>query len=274
MVKGFSIMCKKVLIATLAVVVGLAVIKGTWIGSHLRMRFNKASCWVKDRVPPEQEIARLRMELDNLSKEDDKYFDQVARQTTKVNKYERSVIALKKDLAEQEVSIREMKTALVGDADQVTVRGARYDRSAVLEQVRLDARAFQADEETLKSKEEHLKAMKKSLAINKKKLNDLKVVREQMATELQKLETALAEERQIQAEQNSTLDDAAYQELRKSLDAVKDKIDVMKETRKLKREASNGPVRASQIQREQDNKVDKYLETRFGDKKEVVSEKK
>jgi hypothetical protein len=263
-------MFKKVLIATLAVVFGLAVIKGTWIGSHLRMRFCNAGKWVKERIPPEQEIARLRMELENLAKEDDKHFDKVARQIIAVEKFEKNVANLKKDLTTRETKIRKMREALAREGE-IVLDGQAYDRSDVLDQVRLDARNFQADEATLKSKEDHLKAMKRNLAINKKKLADLKVVREQMATELQKLETALAEERQIQAQQAATLDDASYIELRKSMDSLSDRIKQLKVKRELKGEAINGPVRATERQREQDAKLDKYLETRFGPQKEVVN---
>jgi septal ring factor EnvC (AmiA/AmiB activator) len=268
-------MFKKVLIATLAVVVGLAVVKGsnTWLGSHMCLKFNRARAWMESQIKPEEEIARLRMELDNLAKEDDKHFDTVARQMGDVKKLERNVEAVKKDLGKREVSIRDMREALISNTEQVTFNGTRYDRSDLLEQVRLDARNFQADEDTLKSKEDKLKAMKKSLNINLKKLNDLKVVRQQMATELQKLETALAEERQAQAQANSTLDDASYQRIRKDMDSIRDKIDFLKNKRELKGEASNGPVRISEKQRAEEAKLDKYLETRFGSKKEVVSEK-
>jgi septal ring factor EnvC (AmiA/AmiB activator) len=266
-------MFKKVLIASLAVVFGLAVVKGTWLGSHLCLKFNKARDWVQSQIPPEQEIARLRMELDNLSREDEKHFDTVARQIGEVKKLERQVDSSRKDLGKREASIRQMRDALVSATEQVSFNGHSYDRSDLLEQVRLDARTFQADEDTLKSKEEKLKAMRKNLQINLKKLNDLKVVRQQMATELSKLETTLAEERQAQAQANSTLDDASYQRIRKDMDSVRDKIEFIKTKRELKGEASNGPVSINERQRTEDAKLDKYLETRFGGKKEVVSEK-
>src|SRR5262245_6748008 len=48
--EGLSIMCKKVLIAAVAVVVGLAVVKGTWIGSHLRIQAGKARAWAKQQL--------------------------------------------------------------------------------------------------------------------------------------------------------------------------------------------------------------------------------
>jgi len=166
-----------------------------------------------------------------------------------------------------------MRDALTSAGEFVTFNGNRYDRISLVEQVRLDARGFQADENTLKSKEEKLRAMKRNLSINLKKLTDLKVVRQQMSTEIQNLETALAEERQAQAQQESTLDDASYQRIRKDMDSIRDKIELLKTKRELKGEASNGPVRAAENQRAEDSKIDKYLDSRFGGKKEVVSEK-
>jgi chromosome segregation ATPase len=266
-------MFKKVLIATLAVVFGLAVIKGTWIGSHLRLNCSKVRAWVKDRVPPEKEIERLKMEIRNLEQNDEEYFDKVAKQRVDVRKLERAVENLKKDLSRRETGIREMRETLTGTGEYVTFNGNRYERASLVEQIRLDARAFQADEATLKSKEEKLKAMKRNLSITEKKFNDLKVVRQQMSTELQLLENALVEERQAQAQAESTIDDAGYQRIRKDMDSIRDKIELLKAKREVKGEASNGPVRATEKQRTEDAKIDKFLETRFGAKKEVVSEK-
>jgi len=268
-------MCKKVLIATLAVVFGLAVVKGTWIGSHVRFNFKKAQTWVNDRVPPEQEIARLRMELDNLGKDDEKYYDKVARQVTEVKKMERQVAAMRRDLSGREASIRDMRTALNRDKDTdlVTFNGNRYERTDLQEQIRRDAQNFLADEATVKSREQHLQAMRKSLAINKKKLSELKIVREQYATELQKLETALAEERQVQAQAAATLDDADYQRIRKDMDSIRDKIEFLKTKRELKGEALDGPVKAVEKQREEEVKLDKAIEARFGATKDVAAQK-
>jgi chromosome segregation ATPase len=266
-------MFKKVLIATLAVVFGLAVIKGTWIGSHFRLNCGKVRAWVNDRIPPEQEIARLRMEIDNLSKNDEEYYDKVAKQKVEVSKLERAVETLKKDLGKRETSIRAMRESLTGTGEHVNFNGARYERTSLLDQVRLDARAFQADENTLRAKEDKLKAMKRNLSINLEKLNKLKIVRQQMSTDLQNLETALAEERQAQAQADSTLDDAAYQRIRKDMDSIRDKIELFKTKRELKGEANNGPVRVNEKQRAEDAKIDKFLETRFGEQKEVVSQK-
>lgn len=257
-------MCKKVLIAALAAVVGLMVVKGTWIGSHFRHMVSSASRQAKDWVPPEREIARLRTELENLGREDDRHYDKVARQAVEVERLERQVAELRKNLQARETSIRTMRASLEGESEFVTYNGERFKRADMVEQVRLDARNFQADEETLLSKEEHLKAVRQSLMLNKKKLSDLRVAREQMATELQKLQTALEQERQAQARSEQSIDDGAYRKIREEMESVRDRIELLKKKRELKGEAVEGPVRAAEQRREQDARIDRYLEKRFG----------
>jgi len=259
-------MFKKVMIATLAVVFGLAVIKGTWLGSHLRMRIAKARHWVEARVPPEQEIDRLRMELANLAREDDKHFDKVARLAVDVDNAEKKIADLRTNLSKQEARIRHLKGELEG-AEFVTVTGGtKYTRN----DLRRDAVAFKNAEDNLKSQEKTLEARKSLLSLERKKLAELKNKRDEMATELQKLETALAEERQAQAASESTIDDSGYRQIRKDMNSIRDKINLLKKKRELRGEFQ--PQIDSTKVTEQDAQADQILETRFGDNK-VVSDK-
>jgi chromosome segregation ATPase len=257
-------MCKKVLIAALAVVVGLAVVKGTWLGSVLRLKCNGVRTWVSERVPPEQEIARLRMELANLGREDDKHFDRVARMAVDVDNAERAIGKLRTKLTNQETRIRELKGELTNGVEFVTLKnGVKYTRT----DLRLDAVAFKNAEDNLKSQEANLEARKRHLALERKKLSELKTKRAEMATDLQKLETALAEERQSQAASESTIDDSSYRQIRKDMDSVRDKIEVLKKKRQLRGEFQ--PAEETSKATEEDTQAEKYLEARFGDNKEV-----
>jgi septal ring factor EnvC (AmiA/AmiB activator) len=258
-------MCKKVLIAAVAVVVALAVVKGTWLGSHIRLWRQNLQTAIHNRIPPEQEIQRLRMELENLSREDEKFFDQVARQSVQVKKIENQVAQVKKDLAERENRIRALKTSLTGEGQYVTVNGEQYRRELVKTDLRTSAAAFQVEEERLHSLEGQLAAKRQVYDLNKKKLSELKLARQQMLTELQRLETALAEERQAQAQEAGTLDDASYLKIRKDMDSVRDKIEFLKTKRQLKSEV-RGPVRAAEERKEENTKIDNFIENRFGEK--------
>jgi chromosome segregation ATPase len=261
-------MCKKVLIAALAVVVGLAVVKGTWLGSHLRLRCSNVRTWMEDRVAPEQEIARLRMELVNLAREDEKHYDKVARMVIDVENRETELAKVRTNLSRQEVRIRKLKNELGDGVDFVVFEGSRYTRA----DLRNSAIAFKNAEDNLKSREANLEARKRHLTLERKKLSELSTKRAEMATELQKLETALAEERQAQAASESTIDDSNYRQIRKDMDSVRDRINVLKKKRELKGEFGPAAETTSKAT-EQDTQAEKYLETRFGDRKEVVSEK-
>jgi len=257
-------MCKKIVIAALAVGLGLAVVKGTWLGSHLRFRANKFVTSVRHSVPPEQEIARLRMELKNLERDDDKHFDKVARMMVRINALEREVAQIRTNLVKEEKRIKGLREELAGGVEFVMHGGSRYTK----EDLRNEGLTFQTAEANLKSKEENLKAQRERLGLERRKLTDLRTVREQMATELQRLETALAQEKHAQAASESTIDDSKYQQLRKDMEQVRERIDVLRHKRELK-----GEIRTTTKDdqaRERDAKADKYLDERFGKVKEVV----
>jgi len=260
-------MFKKVLIAALAVVVGLAVVKGTWIGSHLRLRCSTARHWMETQIPPEQEINRLRMELVNLAKDDDLAYDKVARMAVDVENREKALAKQRTNLTREEARIRKIKGELGDGAEFVVFEGSRVTRS----DLRNLAISFKNAEENLKSKEGSLEARKRHLALEQKKLSQLRNKRDEMATELQRLETALAEERQAQAQSESTIDDSGYRQIRKDMDSVRDRINVLKKKRELKGEFAP-PVETNKVT-EQDVQADKYLDARFSDKKEDVSRK-
>jgi septal ring factor EnvC (AmiA/AmiB activator) len=258
-------MFKKVLIAAIAVVVGLAVVKGTWLGSHLRLRACKIGSWAKQQVPPEQEIARLRMELKNLERFDDEHYDKVARLAVQVDKLERDVAKLRGNVSKEEAKLKKLHEGLADNTEFVLHEGTRYTR----EDLRSEALAFKAAEENLKSKEANLQAKRKLLTLEKKKLSELRTSREQMATELQRLETDLVQERQAQAASESTIDDAGYRKLREDMNSVRDRIEILKAKRALR-----GEFRTSETKDEQsrlrDAQADKFLDARFGKVKEVA----
>jgi hypothetical protein len=260
-------MCKKVLIAALAVVVALGVIKvasggkGPSCCSHIRLWFKQAGAALEERIPPEQEIARLRMELKNLEGEDSKAFEQVARQAVEVEKLEARVNTLKDQLTGDEKRIRTMKTSLTGDSQFVTFEGHRESRARLEGRLLSAGAQFEVDEARLNSMEEQLAAKKQAYDLNHEKLRARKLERQKMLTELQRLETALAKERQAEAREENTLDDSSYLRIRKDMDKVRDRIAVLKKVRDLKGEGNE--EKAAAERREQERRK-QYIEKRFG----------
>jgi len=261
-------MCKKVLmIATLAVVAAVVIVGGRRVVSYGRFLKQQAREAFDARIPPEQEIARLRMELKNLEREDGRHFERVARQGVEVENLEKKVTGLRETLAREENRIRAMKASVVGEGEFVTHNGTPYKRALFQAELREAAAHFQTQEATLKSMQDQLSAKKLSYERNRKELSSLKLQRQQMATELQQLETALEKERQAQAEAENTLDDANYRRIRKEMDNIHNRIKVIGAVRKLKAESGDS-VRANEERREENAKIDAFLDARFGDNKD------
>jgi len=261
-------MGKKVLIAAVAVVIALVVINSTRLGSHLRLWRQQAGVYLQKQVPPEQEIARLKMELENLARQDEQHFHKVATQIVEVENMKKEVAALVKQRDAREASILRMKAASKGEDKFITYADKKFSREEFTKDLRASARAFQTFEELVKSKEEQLALKEKSLETNREKLMELKLVREQYRTELSRLEAAIEQERQTQAAQDNTIDDAKYQSLRKEMNSVRDRIEVLKQKRILKGEVDT-PVRAAEQKKEQDAAIDRYLDSRFSDKQDT-----
>jgi hypothetical protein len=261
-------MLKKVVIAVVAV--GLSLLAVNFVApkaiSYLCLMVHEAQQSAQDAIPPEQEISRLKMELENLSKEDERHFHKVATQIVEVQNLEKQVNGMKEKLDKEEAVIKARRSVALENKDKfITYEGSKYDRSRFQDELRVAAARFQVDEQLYKSKDEQLSLRKKNLEMNRKKLAELKLVRQQMKTELERLETALAQERQNQAMEANTLDDASYQKLRKDVDSVRDKMEVLKQKRVLKGEV-DGPVRADEQRKEQEAAIDRFLNERFSDK--------
>jgi len=262
-------MVKKVVIAVVAV--GLALLAVNFVApkaiSYLCLLYNQGVESAHDAIPPEQEIARLKMELENLGREDERHFHRVATQVVEVQNLEKQVASMKEKLDKEEKLIKARFVAAEGKDKLINYEGKQYSRDTFKDELRVAAARFQVEEQLFKSKEEQLNLRKKNLEVNRKKLAELKLVRQQMKTELERLETALTQERQNQALEANTLDDANYIKLRKDVDSVRDKMEVLKQKRLLKGEVEGtGSVRADEQRKEQEAAIDNFLRDRFGDK--------
>jgi chromosome segregation ATPase len=268
-------MCKKLGIAAVAVVVGLAVVLGgTRTLGYLRVWKCKASTWARNQVPPETEIERLKAEVARLKADDAHHYDRVARQQVEVKRRENEIAHVKANLAKLEANIRKMRDDLAAGAEFVVYGGNKYTSAEVKEQLRIDFQTFQTAEENLKAKEEQLKALRQTLNTNLKKLRALAQARQEMETELTRLQAALAKEREAQAQSASQLDDSNYAKVRADINAIRERIQVMQNVRELQGQSTRGPIRAVEDAKAQDSKLDTALEARFGKvKNEVAVEK-
>jgi len=256
-------MCKKLMIAALAVVVGVGVVSSTRVGSHIRLWWNKSSAWANKQVPPETEIERLKMELDNLTRLDDRYYDQVARQKREVQKLEAKVKTDRSAMAKREAELKEMRLVLTSKDDKAVFHGFAKDK--VQEQFNIDFKQFLADEEGVKADEQNLEELRGTLRENEKKLQELGITRTKMKVRLQTLAKELARERRLQTQNNLALDDSHYSAVNQQINELEDRIEQMKIKRDMKGQSSRGPIRAHLEAQEEAKKLEQAAQERFGE---------
>jgi hypothetical protein len=256
-------MFKKLFIAALAVVVGVGVVSGTRLGSHLRLQWRKACVAISEQVPLESEIERLKMEVANLKQADERYFDQVARQERQVVRLREKMGKARTSLASQEAYIKSMRLALADDGQFVVYKGERYDRKQVEADVRNEAVRFMADEKLVKADQENLNILEETLAANKAKLANLGVQRKEMEAQLLILDRELAQQRL--KEQNSVIvEDGRYGKVNKEIDELRERFEVLKTKANLRGEAQQGSIRAREERKAEAQKLDQAIEERFG----------
>jgi len=265
--KGVSIMFKKVLIATVAVVFGLAVVKGTWLESHLRMKWKNATAWAKKQVSPETEIKRLREEIKRLEEEDGRNYDQVARQRLEVRELTRQLTKDKAELATLHSRISELRASLksLPDAEiqQVSYHGASYSKNEAERQVELDYNRYKPLKQSVASQEKYLSSLQRALDQNEEKVASMKQTRRDMLTQLKDLEIKVAELRQAKKVNACSVDDSNYNAIQRDIENLKQRLAVDEESLKVRGGAERGPIEQAEEVRAKKANREKDLDTDF-----------
>jgi hypothetical protein len=208
----------------------------------------------------EQEIARLKMELVELAREDGRRFDRVAKQTVEVQKLEKQVDGMRAALDKEERRIVAMKAsydaAVKAEQKQVRHGDRSYDLKVFRSDLLAAAARFEIEEELLRTRVEQLAVRKKTLERNRRLLAEMKLVREQIGAELERLEAAL---------HGAAPGDADEAKLRTGIAGMRDKLKILKQKQILEGEI-DGPVQAEK-RKEQEAADERFLKERFGEKR-------
>lgn len=257
-------MLKKLVIACLAVMVGLFVLKRTELGSYIRVWWKKAGEGVCKQVPIETEIERLRDDLSRLGNDTRSHFDAIAEEEVAIEKLEKEVKAMHASLERKERNIRTMRDDLkTSDAEFITYGDTPYKRRDVEKQLKRDWASYQRSENELKIKEQLLDAKKDSLNAAKEQLQAMQDTRAELAQKLETLEAELRSVRVAQTRSKFHIDDSGLSRVKEGVEKIEDRIAV--ERKKLDHEADlvSGPIRPDQ---KSTKDFMKDIDARFGGK--------
>jgi len=266
-------MLKKIVIAGLAVAVGVAVL--AWLSpkliSVIRYQGEQMIQDAEDSVPLETEIGRLRGEVKRLESEESKYFDQVAKQAVEVDKLQKDVEDTTGNLAKQQDNMSNMARDLKDTVPtSFHYNGRKYSREEVTDQLKRDMASYDSAEKELQAKKDLLSAAQKSLAASEDQLGALKQTRSDMEVQLAKMDADLKLVRLKASQSNLKVDDSEYSQVKSDIAKAKDRIAVMQKSLELEGQFTNGTIDATAGQDKADEKdVLKQFDAKFNHKDAV-----
>jgi chromosome segregation ATPase len=202
-------MCKKLLVAAVAVVVGLTVVKHTQLGSLLQVWWKDAKISVEKQIPPEVRIKQLNVEIDKIDRDIKKNLSRLAQQEVDCQLLDEKVVALRasqkqlrEDVASMEKLLDQPKT------ERVAFNGVTYRNSELARKLDAATSLYTGRKAELKAREELLTEKKRTLEEAHQGIGRMRDHKEQLRITVARLETRLETLRLKQMEAKVELDDS------------------------------------------------------------------
>jgi len=235
-------MCKKLLIAGVAVVVGLLVVRNTQVGSHLRAWWKDGKSFVQNSIPIDSEIERLRGDIGRMDQVYKTQFHPVAAEAVAVEHLKQEITKIEKKLDEHKSDIEIMNNDLKSGAELITYGYTKYSREQVKTDLTRRFDAYRTCEAGLKAKKDLLEAKEDKLAQAMKKLEEMKNARTEMEAELARLEAEYEGVKIAQAKSNFQIDNSEFSRLKASMAELKTRVQIEKKKCELAGQFINSPL--------------------------------
>jgi len=202
-------MCKKVLVAAVAVVVGLFIVKKTELGSLMNVWWKDARTSLERQVPPEVQIKQLKDEIEQIDKDIQKNLGRLAKQEADYEGLEKQVAALRGRQEERKTDIRAMMGKIrEAGTERVSFNGRKYRPSELTRKLESTVSLFDSKKEQLKGLENLLQSKKRTLEVSRQRIDEIFTQKEELSTLVAKLETQVEVLKLKQTESAVQLDDS------------------------------------------------------------------
>jgi chromosome segregation ATPase len=236
-------MLKKLLIAVVAVAVGLTVVRSTKLGSLMRVKWHDAAAWCNKQIPVEDEIARLRLEITRLGNDSKTHYSAVAEEMVKLDNLKHEISEGEAKLAQQKKKVTALRDALNEGGNKLVVLGEeKYPRVRVEKQLARDFDYYKAFEAQLASKRKVLENREAALAKAREQLTAMQESRRDLEVEVSRLEAEYNAVKVAQTKSKFSLDDSELSKIKAGVAALRDRIKVASTEAALQAEFVDGPI--------------------------------
>jgi chromosome segregation ATPase len=256
-------MLKKLLIAVVAVAVGLTVVKSTKLGSLMRVKWNDATAWCNKQIPVETEITRLRDEISRLGNDSKTHYSVIAEEMVKLDNLKREISEGESKLAQQKKKVTALRDALNEGGNKLVVLGEeKYPRVRVEKQLSRDFDLYKTCEGQLAAKRKLLESRQECLAKAREQLAAMQDTRRDLEVELSRLEAEYNTLKVAQTKSKFSLDDSELSKIKAGVAALRDRIAEQQKIAALQAEFGDGPIPAGDTVKTKD--LLKQIDEHFG----------
>lgn len=226
-------MVKKLLVV--AVVGGLAVValRGTRLYSYARQGAEDVSAWVKDQIPPENEIKRLRSEVKQLDQDVLKIAEQLARENVEVRDLRQTVAELRAKQAEQKEILRARGAAIKNATENVSFGGRSLSVTQAKAELEEAVNRYATNQKTLAALEQTLASRERTRDALEKQLDTLKYQKKELAGAIDALEAEINLLKLQQMESKYQNDNTRLASIKESIREMRKTIDIKREQLRL-----------------------------------------
>ncbi len=236
-------MLKKLLIAVVAVAVGLTVVKSTKVGSLMRVKWNEAAAWCNKQIPVETEIARLRDEISRLGNDTKGHCQVIAEEMVAVDNLKREIGEAEAKLEKQKKKVTAMRDALADGGTQKVLLGEEtFPRVRVEKQLARDFDLYKTCEAQLAAKKKLLESRQECLAKAREQLAAMQDARRDLEVQVSQLEAEYNTLKVTQTKSKFALDDSALSKVKEGVQALRNRIDAARHEAALQGEFGEGAI--------------------------------
>jgi chromosome segregation ATPase len=269
-------MFKKLGIAALVIVAGLFVLQRLDLLPYVKSSLNKAQQDLRQSIPPERKIERLKDELSRLPEETGKYRTLIAREKVAVDRLTREIATSEANLVERETQIKNLRAELRKDEDAGFVRigGERIPRDKVEATLARQWESFKAAKDAVASQKEVLTARKEALEIATQKLDTMLSKKQELEAKIAQLESELRKVRLAQTRHDLQIDDGALSRINKLYEEVETQIAVEKTELEMQKAVfTDSQVEEAMNRKAKADKALKEMDAHFDAEKVAVERK-
>jgi chromosome segregation ATPase len=267
-------MMKKIGIASVVVLAGLVLFTTTSLGSYAKLAWKKSRESLKQQIPIEVEIERVRGEISQLGPDLDKNFNTLAKESVAIDNLRTDVKQTRANLEAQKKNILTMREDVQGKdgSEKIDYNGNKYSVVKVKAKLSRDWESYKQAEASLKAKEDLLEAKEQSLAAAREQISAMRVKKEQLEVQLAQMEAELKTLRVAETRGTFKLDDSRLANIESSMGEIRDRVKVAQKESEVRAEFRNDEIPVEKKVQTAD--VLKEIDSHFGKETKELAEKK